>query len=140
MKTKLGLKDCFYGLDEAIKNANRLNLEGIQLGKQKSPTATFLYAIALEELGKAHLLGTIIEGLLDKKNISWPHFWKLFKSHKFKQTAMFSMMRLGQEIMLKNFDDLKKRVKLMPDPEKAVIRRIISELKNEDKYKLFIAN
>ncbi|GAI67745.1 unnamed protein product, partial [marine sediment metagenome] len=33
--------------------------------------------------------------------------------------------------------DIKKRVKLMPNPEKAVIKRILSELKGEDKYKLF---
>ena len=38
----------------------------------------------------------------------------------------------------KDFADIKKRVKLMPNPEKAVIKRILIELKGEDKYKLFV--
>jgi putative nucleotide binding protein len=37
-----------------------------------------------------------------------------------------------------NFDDVKKRVKLMPDPEKTIIKRILMELNNEDKYRLFV--
>lgn len=37
-----------------------------------------------------------------------------------------------------SFGDIKGRVKLMPDPEKTIIKRILMELNNEDKYKLFI--
>jgi len=37
-----------------------------------------------------------------------------------------------------SFEDIKKRVKLMPDPENAVIKRIIMELAGEDKYRLFV--
>lgn len=38
----------------------------------------------------------------------------------------------------KSFDDLKKRVKLMPDPMKIVVKRIVSELEGEEKYNLFV--
>ncbi|HLC98528.1 MAG TPA: DUF655 domain-containing protein [Candidatus Nanoarchaeia archaeon] len=37
-----------------------------------------------------------------------------------------------------SFEDLKKRVKLMPDPEKIIMKRIIIELKGEDKHRLFV--
>ena len=37
----------------------------------------------------------------------------------------------------KHFNDIKKRVKLMPDPEKAVIRRIINEIQGKEKYRIF---
>ena len=37
-----------------------------------------------------------------------------------------------------SFDDIRKRVRLLPDPLKVVIRRIISELKGEDKHKIFV--
>ena len=37
-----------------------------------------------------------------------------------------------------SFKDLKERVKLIPDPEKVVIKRIIEELDNKDKYHIFI--
>jgi putative nucleotide binding protein len=37
-----------------------------------------------------------------------------------------------------SFEDVKQRVKLMPDPEKTIIKRILMELNNEDKYRLFV--
>jgi putative nucleotide binding protein len=38
----------------------------------------------------------------------------------------------------KDFEDLKKRVKLLPDPQKIVIKRIVSELQGKEKYNLFV--
>ena len=38
----------------------------------------------------------------------------------------------------KSFDDIKARIKLMPDPQKVVIKRILSELQGEEKYNLFV--
>ena len=39
----------------------------------------------------------------------------------------------------KNFADLKKRIRLLPDPKKALVRRIIDELSGKEKHKVFIA-
>ncbi len=36
-----------------------------------------------------------------------------------------------------SFDDLKARVKLMPDPEKIITRRIILELEGKEKHRIF---
>ncbi len=38
----------------------------------------------------------------------------------------------------KNFDDLKKRVKLLPDPKKLIIKRILNEVMGKEKHLLFI--
>ena len=38
----------------------------------------------------------------------------------------------------KSFEDIKTRVKLMPDPKKVITKRIFIELNNEDKHKLFV--
>ncbi|RMF55836.1 DUF655 domain-containing protein [Candidatus Woesearchaeota archaeon] len=38
----------------------------------------------------------------------------------------------------KSFDDLKKRVKLLPDPKKAIIKRILSEINGLEKHRLFV--
>jgi len=43
-----------------------------------------------------------------------------------------------EETPFKSFDDIKKRVKLMPDPKKVITKRIFIELNNEDKHKLFV--
>ncbi|MBS3135288.1 DUF655 domain-containing protein [Candidatus Woesearchaeota archaeon] len=53
---------------------------------------------------------------------------------------MMELLEQRQEKFFENFEDIRKRVKLLPDPEKIVIRRIISELKGEDKYKVFVEN
>ena len=52
------------------------------------------------------------------------HMWELLEQRKEKEFM--------------DFNDIKNRVKLLPDPEKVVIRRIISELKGEDKYRIFV--
>ncbi|MDD5086291.1 MAG: DUF655 domain-containing protein [Candidatus Nanoarchaeia archaeon] len=38
----------------------------------------------------------------------------------------------------KSFEDMKKRVKLMPDPKAAVIKRIMKELEGNEKHHLFV--
>jgi putative nucleotide binding protein len=53
---------------------------------------------------------------------------------------MWELLEKRKEKEFENFEDIKERVKLLPDPEKVVIRRIISELKGSDKYKIFVDN
>lgn len=38
----------------------------------------------------------------------------------------------------KSFEDLKKRVPLLPDPEKMIVKRILEELEGKDKYRIFV--
>ena len=51
------------------------------------------------------------------------HMWEIIEERKDKP--------------FESFDDIKKRVKLMPDPEKAIIKRIISEIQGKEKHKIF---
>jgi len=37
-----------------------------------------------------------------------------------------------------SFGDLKKRVPLLPNPEKLIVRRILEELEDKDKYRIFV--
>jgi len=37
-----------------------------------------------------------------------------------------------------SFEDIKKRVSLLPDPEKIVVKRIIEELEEKDRYRIFV--
>lgn len=52
------------------------------------------------------------------------HMWEILESRKEKP--------------FENFSDIKKRVKLMPDPEKAIIRRIMAELEGKEKHLIFV--
>jgi putative nucleotide binding protein len=54
------------------------------------------------------------------------HLWAIIEARKEKQ--------------FESFEELKSRVPLLPDPEKLVVRRVMAELENADKYKLFVLN
>jgi len=50
---------------------------------------------------------------------------------------MTEILERRKEAEFKNFQDIKDRVKLMPDPEKTIAKRILTVLKGEDRYSLF---
>ncbi len=52
------------------------------------------------------------------------HMWQILESRKDKE--------------FESFADIKKRVKLMPDPEKAIIRRIVAEIGGKEKHRIFV--
>ena len=47
------------------------------------------------------------------------------------------ILRAREEQPFESFEDIKSRVKSVPDPKKLVIDRILKELDNGDRYKLF---
>ncbi|HLC81764.1 MAG TPA: DUF655 domain-containing protein [Candidatus Nanoarchaeia archaeon] len=51
------------------------------------------------------------------------HMWEILEARKVK--------------LFEGFEDLKSRVKLLPDPRLAVVKRIISELEGHEKYRIF---
>ncbi|MBU0979272.1 MAG: DUF655 domain-containing protein [Nanoarchaeota archaeon] len=51
------------------------------------------------------------------------HMWEILEARKDKD--------------FEDFADIRKRVKLLPNPEKLIIRRIISEVEGKEKHKLF---
>lgn len=53
---------------------------------------------------------------------------------------MWEIIEKRQEKPFESFEDLKTRVKLMPDPEKAIIKRILAELEGLEKHALFVDN
>lgn len=50
---------------------------------------------------------------------------------------MWEIIETRKEKPFESFEDIKTRVKLMPDPKKAVIKRIVREILGEEKHKLF---
>ena len=54
------------------------------------------------------------------------HMWKIIEERRGKP--------------FKDFDDIKERVKLMPDPEKVILKRIMKELEGKEKHYLFVEN
>ncbi len=53
---------------------------------------------------------------------------------------MWEIIEERRDKPFESFDDIKKRVKLMPDPERAIIRRIMNELGGKEKHRIFVDN
>ena len=51
---------------------------------------------------------------------------------------MWEIIETRKEKLFSDFADLKKRVKLMPDPEKVIVKRILQELLDGEKHMLFV--
>lgn len=51
------------------------------------------------------------------------HMWEVLEARKLKP--------------FESFEDLKNRVKLIPDPKQAVIKRILLEMEGKEKYRIF---
>ncbi len=80
--------------------------------------------IFIDFFNKAQPLSTRMHQLELLPGLGKKHMWQIIEARKDKE--------------FEDFDDLKKRVKLLPDPEKTVIRRILKELEGTEKHRLFV--
>ena len=51
---------------------------------------------------------------------------------------MWEILEKRDEKPFSSFQDIKERVKLMPDPEKAIMKRIMAELSGNEKHRVFV--
>ena len=105
----LSVADCIAGMKCIILNAKRLLGEGILLERNKSPTATFLYAISMEELSKAYRLAMVASIIFENNSVNWPYFWKLFTDHKFKQSGLLELSAVVQQLIKDNCNKIKRK-------------------------------
>jgi putative nucleotide binding protein len=93
-------------------------------------------------------LGTIVEELVKKNEDKFIRFFNKAGAITVRQHSLELLPSVGKKHMwdiidqrekeeFKNFADLKKRVELMPDPVKAISKKIEEELKGKSKYYLF---
>jgi putative nucleotide binding protein len=75
-------------------------------------------------INKAMPLTTRMHQLELLPGVGKKHMWEIIEAREAKPFASFA--------------DLKERVKLMPDPEKSIIRRILAELAGTEKHRVFV--
>lgn len=78
----------------------------------------------MEFFNKAGAITTRMHSIELLPGIGKKHMWEIIEQRKDKP--------------FESFEEMKERIKLLPDPEKAIVKRIISEINNEDKHKLFV--
>jgi putative nucleotide binding protein len=78
----------------------------------------------VEFFNNAQPLSTRMHSLELLPGLGKKHMWQILEE------------RRGEPF--KDFEDLKKRVKLIPDPEKVIIKRILKELERMEKHYIFL--
>ncbi len=78
----------------------------------------------VEFFNKAQPLTTRMHQLELLPGLGKKHMWEILEARKEKD--------------FETFDEIKKRVKLMPDPKTTIIKRIIQELSGKEKHFLFV--
>ncbi len=90
----------------------------------------------------------VIKDLIDKESKRFIDFFNTAQPLTTRMHQLELLPGLGKKHMweiieerdekpFESFEDIKKRVKLMPDPEKAVIKRILKEIQGEEKHNIF---
>ena len=51
---------------------------------------------------------------------------------------MWEIINARDEKPFESFEDIRKRVKLIPDPEKLVVKRILQEIEGSEKHRIFV--
>jgi len=78
----------------------------------------------VEFFNKAQPISTRMHILELLPGVGKKHMWEIINERKAEP--------------FKSFSDIRKRVKLMPDPVTTIVRRIISELEGKEKHLLFV--
>ena len=104
---------------DKLTNTGRHNLDYVVKELVKNNEASFIFF-----LNKAQPMTTRMHQLELLPGLGKKHMWSLIEE------------RENSEFL--SFEDIKGRVKLLPDPEKTFIRRVLLELEGKEKHKLFV--
>jgi len=94
-------------------------------------------------------ISSVIESIILEKEKTFVDFFNAVQPLSTRMHTLELLPGLGKKHMLQiidlrdetpfvSFDDLKARVKLMPDPKKAIAKRIMIELEGNEKHNLFV--
>ena len=146
-------KDHFVLLELAPKKGVHLNLhEEVYIGEGKRDKIHHIVGkLSLDKLTETAKseLETVIKELVKKHEKRFIEFFNTAqplstRMHQLEllpgvgKRHMWQIIETRKEKPFESFRDIKNRVKLMPNPEKAIIKRIIIELSGKEKHRLFV--
>ncbi|MFH1649496.1 MAG: DUF655 domain-containing protein [Candidatus Woesearchaeota archaeon] len=91
----------------------------------------------------------VIQSLVEKNEAKFVDFFNSAQPLSTRMHALELLPGLGKKHMwevveerkvspFKNFEDIRTRVRLLPDPKKAIVKRVLEELSGNEKHKLFV--
>ncbi|MEK6973313.1 MAG: DUF655 domain-containing protein [archaeon] len=142
----------FFTLLEAVpKVADVKQLEKVYIGQDKREKISLIKRrISYKELtSNAELeIPAAIEEIISGNPTKFLDFFNKSSSLTLKMHQLELLPGIGKKHVLNilderekglfaSFEDITKRVSLMPDPIKALVKRIVNELQEEEKYYIF---
>lgn len=132
-----------------VKLNDRLYIGGDKRDKVKYIRSRIDYS-NLTNFSKAELESTVNELIsgdekrfVDLFNKARPITTRLHSLELFPgigKRHMWEIIKKRREKPFESFDDLKSRVAMLPDPKRMIIKRILNELQNKDRHRLFVAS
>lgn len=148
------LGDEYFSLLEIIvrENSTLKTQDKVYIGDGKREKVKYIRGrINFDDLTAAakEELSYIIESLIEKRPEKFLNFFnksgqittRLHQLELLPGIGKRHLWAIIDERKVKEFDsfnDLKKRVPLLPNPEKMISKRIIEELQDRDKYRIFV--
>lgn len=114
-----------------VKVRGRINFEDLTNTAQKELEDRLTEIVRGQEekfvkfFNRAPAISTRLNSLELIPGIGKKHMWAIIEQRRAKP--------------FESFEDIQKRVPLMPDPVKAIVRRILDELGGEEKYYIFVS-
>jgi len=145
-------EDYFSLLEIIVREDAQLKLEKrVYIGDGKRDVVKYIRGrIEPKELTAAAKdeLPSIIDGIIKGKPQRFVDFFNKSGSLTTRMHSMELLPGIGKKHLwaiiearkdkpFDSFEDLKKRVPLLPDPEKLIVRRVLAELEGSDRYRIF---
>ncbi len=151
-----GIGEKFFNLLEiAIKEGTTVKTKDrIYIGDEKREEVKYIRGrIGYNELTNyaKNMLEEVIDGLVSANEARFVDFFNKAMSITTRLHMLELMPGIGKKHMweiiesrktkkFESFKELQERVAMLPDPKKMIIRRVIDELENKDRYKIFVAS
>ena len=146
-------QDFFNLLEVVIKEGISVKpLDKVYIGEEKRDEVKYIRGrIRYEELTTyaKDLLEKVVEEIIDKNEKRFVEFFNragplTTRLHSLEllpgigKKHMWEIIQERKKKPFENFEDLQKRIPMLPNPKKMIIKRIIEELQNKDRHRLFI--
>ena len=143
----------FTLLEVAIKRGvNLMPAERVYIGPEKREKVHHIIGkLSFDKLTSTAKmeLPKVVEDLVEKREAALVNFFNkataiTTRLHMLEllpgvgKKHMWDILKEREKEPFKSFEDIRKRVPLMPDPKKVIVKRILEELEGKDKYRIFV--
>lgn len=146
------LGENYFALLEAVPKKEVLIHERVYIGKgDREKISHIKKRLEYDELTSTAKveLPYVVEDIVSKDEDRFVKFFNESMPISIRSHQLELLSGVGKKLMndileerrrkkFSSFEDIKQRIPTIPDPKKMIVKRIISEIKKEDRYRIFV--